>query len=231
MGHRDDTQMMGSEIHFPTTSWTLVRSSANLKALDSLITIYWKPLYFFVRQQGHSNETAKDIVQEFLKTLMERDAIKRADPARGRFRTFLLASLSNFLKDWAKAESRLKRGGDQTIFSLDFASGESEFVREVARGESPETLLNRAWAYSLWRHARDELKGDPAHLEAFRMYLADADYAAICRKTGLTEAAAKTAVHRLKGQLRDIVTGHLRATVANEEDLEVELAEFLALLR
>ena len=129
MGHRDDTQMMGSEIHFPTTSWTLVRSSANLKALDSLITIYWKPLYFFVRQQGHSNETAKDIVQEFLKTLMERDAIKRADPARGRFRTFLLASLSNFLKDWAKAESRLKRGGDQTIFSLDFASGESEFVR------------------------------------------------------------------------------------------------------
>jgi RNA polymerase sigma factor (sigma-70 family) len=231
MGHRDDTQMMGSEIHFPTTSWTLVRSSANLKALDSLITIYWKPLYFFVRQQGHSNETAKDIVQEFLKTLMERDAIKRADPARGRFRTFLLASLSNFLKDWAKAESRLKRGGDQTIFSLDFASGESEFVREVARGESPETVLNRAWAYSLWRHALDELKGDPAHLEAFRMYLADSDYAAICRKTGLTEAAAKTAVHRLKGQLRDIVTGHLRETVANEEDLEVELAEFLALLR
>jgi RNA polymerase sigma factor (sigma-70 family) len=231
MGHRDDTQMMGSEIHFPTTSWTLVRSSANLKALDSLITIYWKPLYFFVRQQGHSNETAKDIVQEFLKTLMERDAIKRADPARGRFRTFLLASLSNFLKDWAKAESRLKRGGDQTIFSLDFASGESEFVREVARGESPETLLNRAWAYSLWRHALDELKGDPAHLEAFRMYLADSDYAAICRKTGLTEAAAKTAVHRLKGQLRDIVTGHLRDTVASEEDLEVELAEFLALLR
>jgi RNA polymerase sigma-70 factor (ECF subfamily) len=231
MGHRDDTQMMGSEIHFPTTSWTLVRSSANLKALDSLITIYWKPLYFFVRQQGHSNETAKDIVQEFLKTLMERDAIKRADPARGRFRTFLLASLSNFLKDWAKSESRLKRGGDQTIFSLDFASGESEFVREVARGESPETLLNRAWAYSLWRHALDELKGDPAHLEAFRMYLADSDYAAICRKTGLTEAAAKTAVHRLKGQLRDIVTGHLRETVANEEDLEVELAEFLALLR
>jgi len=231
MGHRDDTQMMGSEIHFPTTSWTLVRSSANLKALDSLITIYWKPLYFFVRQQGHSNETAKDIVQEFLKTLMERDAIKRADPARGRFRTFLLASLSNFLKDWAKAESRLKRGGDQTIFSLDFASGESEFVREVARGESPETVLNRAWAYSLWRHALDELKGDPAHLEAFRMYLADSDYAAICRKTGLTEAAAKTAVHRLKGQLRDIVTGHLRDTVASEEDLEVELAEFLALLR
>src|SRR6516162_7032248 len=142
MSHRDDTQMMGDRIHFPPTSWTLVRSSHNLKALSSLVSVYWKPLYFFVRQQGFPNETAKDIVQEFLKTLMERGSLKRADPARGRFRTFLLASLSNFLKDRAKAESRLKRGGDQTIFSLDFATGENEFTREVASGESPETILN-----------------------------------------------------------------------------------------
>jgi len=162
---------------------------------------------------------------------MERGSLKRADPARGRFRTFLLASLSNFLKDRAKAESRQKRGGDQTIFSLDFSSGETEFVREVSRGDSPETILNRAWAYSLWRHAIDELKGDPAHLDAFRMYLADSEYTAICSKTGLSESAAKTAIHRLKGQLRDIVIGHLQETAANEEDLEVELAEFLALLR
>jgi RNA polymerase sigma-70 factor (ECF subfamily) len=231
MSHRDDTQMMGDRIHFPPTSWTLVRSSHNLKALSSLVSVYWKPLYFFVRQQGFPNETAKDIVQEFLKTLMERGSLKRADPARGRFRTFLLASLSNFLKDRAKAESRLKRGGDQTIFSLDFATGENEFTREVASGESPETILNRAWAYSLWRHAIDELKGDPTHLEAFRGYLADECYETICAKTGLSEAAAKTAVHRLKGQLREIVIGHLRETAASEEDLEAELAEFLALLR
>jgi RNA polymerase sigma-70 factor (ECF subfamily) len=231
MSHRDDTQMMGDQIHFPPTSWTLVRSSRNLKALSSLVSVYWKPLYFFVRQQGYPNETAKDIVQEFLKTLLERGSLQRADPARGRFRTFLLASLSNFLKDRVKAESRLKRGGDQTIFSLDFARGEAEFVREVARGESPETILNRAWAYSLWRHSIDELKGDPAHLEAFRGYLADNDYATICAKTGLSEAAAKTAVHRLKAQLREIVLGHLRQTAASEEDLEAELAEFLALLR
>jgi RNA polymerase sigma-70 factor (ECF subfamily) len=231
MSHRDDTQMMGEQVRFPVTSWTLVRSSQNLKALSTLVTVYWKPLYFFVRQQGYPNETAKDIVQEFLKTLLERGSLRRADPARGRFRTFLLASLSNFLKDRAKAESRLKRGGDQTIFSLDFAAGENEFVREVARGESPETLLNRAWAYSLWRHAIDELKGDPAHLDAFRRYLADEDYATIAEKTGLSEAAAKTAVHRLKAQLREIVIEHLRQTAGNEEDLEAELAEFLALLR
>jgi RNA polymerase sigma factor (sigma-70 family) len=231
MRQRDDTQMMGDQVRFPTTRWNLVQSSMNMKALNSLVTIYWKPLYFFVRQHGYSNETSKDIIQEFLKTLLERGSLKRADPARGRFRTFLLAALSNFLKDCSKAESRLKRGGDQPIFSLDFVKGESEFAFEVAQGESPETVLNRAWARSLWSHSIDELKGDPAHLEAFRLYLADAEYGAIAASTGLSESAAKTAVHRLKGQLRTIVTGHIRDTAANEDDLEAELAEFLDLLR
>ncbi|HLY08157.1 MAG TPA: sigma-70 family RNA polymerase sigma factor [Planctomycetota bacterium] len=231
MKPRDDTQMMGDQYRFPTTRWNLVESSRNMKVLDSLVSIYWKPLYFFVRQHGHNNETSKDIVQDFLKTLLERNAFHRADPARGRFRTFLLAALTNFLKDRSKAESRLKRGGDQPIFSLDFAQGESEFAMEVARGERPETVLNRTWALSLWRHSLDELRGDPAHLEAFRLYLADVGYGEITRKTGLSEAAAKTAVHRLKGQLRTIVTGHLSETVANEEDLQAELTEFLDLLR
>lgn len=231
MRQRDDTQMMGEQHRFPTTRWNLVQSSRDMKALDSLVTIYWKPLYFFVRQHGYSNEASKDIVQEFLKTLLERGSLKRADPTRGRFRTFLLAALTNFLKDCSKAESRLKRGGDQSIFSLDFARGESEFAIEVSKGESPETVLNRTWARALWRHSIDELLGDPAHLEAFRLYLADVDYETIARRTGLSESAAKTAVHRLKGQLRTIVTAHIRETAANEDDLEAELAEFLDLLR
>jgi RNA polymerase sigma factor (sigma-70 family) len=231
MRHRDDTQMMGDQVRFPTTRWNLVQSSINMKALDSLVKIYWKPLYFFVRQHGYDNEASKDIIQEFLKTLLERGSLKRADPARGRFRTFLLAALTNFLKDCSKAESRLKRGGDQPVFSLDFAGGETEFAIEVARGESPEMVLHRAWAQSLWRHSIDELRGDPAHLEAFRLYLADVAYEDISRRTGLSESAAKTAVHRLKGQLRTIVTGHIRETAANEDDLEAELSEFLDLLR
>jgi RNA polymerase sigma factor (sigma-70 family) len=231
MRPRDDTQMMGDNGRFPTTRWNLVESSRNMRVLDSLVSIYWKPLYFFVRQHGYDNETSKDIVQEFLRTLLERDALKRADPARGRFRTFLLAALTNFLKDWCKAESRLKRGGQQAVFSLDFSRGETEFTLEAARGETPETVLNRSWARSLWRHSIDELKGDPAHLEAFRLYLADANYGLISRETGLSDSAAKTAVHRLKGQLRTIVTDHLRQTAANEDELEAELSDFLALLR
>jgi RNA polymerase sigma-70 factor (ECF subfamily) len=226
----NDTQMMGDRNQFPTTSWSLVRSSRNVQALDRLIKVYWKPLYFFVRQKGYNNETSKDVVQSFLTTLMERDAFSKADPERGKFRSFLLAALTNFLKDCSKAETCLKRGGARPIFSLDFVAGEAEYSVEVARGETPETVLNKAWARSLWRHALGELKGEPSHLKAFHLYLGDSDYKAICESTGLSESAAKSAIHRMKGQLREIITGHIRDTVSSEEELEAEVSEFKSLL-
>lgn len=225
-----DTQMMGSDTRFPTTRWNLVQTYRDLKSLEALVRIYWKPLYFFVRRAGHDNETAKDVVQEFLTALLERGAFGKADPARGRFRTFLLASLSNFLKDWARTAGREKRGGGRPLFSLDFAHGEREYSGHPSADETPEALLNRAWAQSLWEVSLSELQGEPAHLEAFRLYLANSEYKAITEKTGLSEAAAKTAVHRLKGQLRDLIVAHIRHTVASEDDLKEEVAEFMALL-
>lgn len=230
VAHEDDTQMMGDQVRFPATSWSLVVSSRNVEALGRLITIYWKPLYFFVRQHGHGNEAAKDIIQDFLTTLIERGSLSKADPQRGKFRTFLLVSLTNFLKDEAKAEGRAKRGGGRPLFSLDFVVGESEFQRDVGREESPEAVLDRAWARSLWQRCLSLLEGEPAHLEAFRLYLADMPYAAIAGKTGLSEGAAKVAVHRLKAQLREIVLEHLRETSGDGEHLSGELDEFMSLL-
>src|SRR5688572_13058246 len=227
---KNDTKILGPNHEFDTTSWSLIRAVGDVNAFDTFVRIYWKPLYFFVRQHGHDNESAKDIVQEFMTTVLERGTLSKADPARGRFRTFLLASLTNFMKDQAKAASRQKRGGDQTILSLDFASGEREYTMEVASGENPEMVLHRAWARSLWKQAISELKAEPAHLEAFHLYLADADYDTIAAKTGLTPAAAKMAVHRLKGQLRDTVQHYMVQTVSDESELKAEMAEFLQLL-
>ncbi|MFN3485503.1 MAG: RNA polymerase sigma factor [Planctomycetota bacterium] len=225
-----DTQMMGSQARFQTTQWSLVRASEDVKALDDLISIYWKPLYFYVRRRGYGNEAAKDIVQEFLTGLLERGAIARADPSRGRFRTFLLTSLGRFLQDWAKTAGRKKRGAGQTILSLDFAAGEREYALEVAAGDPPERVLHRAWARSLWERSIAQLEGEPSHREAFRLYLADADYKTIAARTGLSEAAAKTAVHRIKAQLKEIVLGHLRRTASSEQEVQAELSDFLALL-
>ena len=227
---KNDTRILGPNHEFDTTSWSLIRAVGDVGAFDTFVRIYWKPLYFFVRQHGLDNETAKDIVQEFMTTMLERGSLTKADPARGRFRTFLLAALTNFMKDRLKAAARQKRGGDQTILSLDFADGEREYVLEVASGEKPETVLNRTWARTLWKQAITELKGEPSHLEAFQLYLGDAGYEEIAKKTGLTPAAAKMAVHRMKGQLRDIVQHYILQTVQDEDELKVEIAEFMSLL-
>jgi len=227
---RNDTEMMGGRNSFQTTSWSLVRSVHNVQALDALISIYWKPLYFFVRQKGNDNESAKDIVQEFLTTLLSKETLKKADASRGRFRTFLLAALENFMKDRLKFAAREKRGGGHKIVSLDFSTGESEYTLQVQAGESPETVLNRAWARSLWEDSLARLRGVPSHLEALKLYLSNADYKEIAAKTGLSESAAKTAVHRLRGQLRDIITDHIRQTVSTEEDLRNEVSELMELL-
>jgi CheY-like chemotaxis protein len=108
-GRRQDTDILGNQINFQKTSWDLVRAAPSVEALDALIRMYWKPLYFFVRQRGFGNEEAKDIVQEFLAIALEHDMIPKADPLRGRFRTFLLAALTNFLKDRRRAEICARR--------------------------------------------------------------------------------------------------------------------------
>jgi RNA polymerase sigma factor (sigma-70 family) len=226
----DDTRMMGGRKQFPTTSWNLVRTARTLKSLDRLISVYWKPLYFFVRRRGYDNEAAKDAVQGFLTAVLEKGSFNKADPKRGRFRTFLLVSFSNYLRDSMKAESRAKRGGKRAIFSLDFKAGEAEYAVEALPGDSPETVLNRAWAKNLWKHAITELKADPAHLKAFELYLADTDYNVITQKTGLTYGAAKAAIHRVKSQLRDIIVDHIQETVTSDEELKAEVAEFMGLL-
>ncbi len=228
---RGETKIGGDVRGFQTTKWNLVLAAHDAAAMEALIRIYWKPLYFFVRREGYDCETAKDIVQEFLAGLLERGAIFQADPARGRFRAFLRASMSNFLKDRSKAASREKREGGRRTLSLDFARGEAEYEKlQPSAGETPEQMLSRAWARSLWEDSLAELSGERPHLEAFRLYLKNEDYAGIARKTGLSESAAKVAVHRLKGKLRELIVARIRETVTTPKDLKEEIAEFRELL-
>ena len=225
-----DTAAMGKRVTFQTTRWNLVRSDQDPEVLGTLISTYWKPLYFFVRQRGFDNETAKDIVQEFMTKLLQRRSFKRADPARGRFRTFLLCALENFIKDRARLASRDKRGGGHRLLAIDFARGESDFAAQVGPSETPEMALNRGWARSLWEQSLKELQAEPAHLEAFKLYLVDASYRRISQETGLQEREIGSVLRRLKGQLKHIIVGHIRETVTNESDLAAEVEEFRALL-
>jgi RNA polymerase sigma-70 factor (ECF subfamily) len=227
---RQDTDILGNQIAFQSTSWDLVRLAPKVEALDALIRIYWKPLYFFVRQRGFGNEEAKDIVQEFLAVALEHGMIPRADPLRGRFRTFLLAALNNFLKDRHRFWGRQKRGSGNVPMSLDLDLGEPRVARAASGGEPPETIVDRAWAKGLLGQCISELVGKPAHLQAFNLQMLGVDYVSIGKTTGLTETAAKTAVHRLRVRLRGIIRSHLHLQNATEEEVGREVAEFASLL-
>jgi RNA polymerase sigma factor (sigma-70 family) len=228
---RHDTEILGDNVRFTKTSWDLVRAATQPKGMDELIRLYWKPLYYFVRQKGFDNETAKDMVQGFLADALERGTIAKADPSRGKFRTFLLAALSNFMKDWHKSSNRLKRGGGQSTLSLDFDAGERQYAFEVASGELPETTLDRAWAQSAFDACVAELQGTPRHLQAFRMVLQGSSYLEIAEELGISESAAKTAVFRLRQQLREGVLRRMSPKGGSSSDEPLSMADFAALLR
>lgn len=228
---RRETDLMGHERQFPGTSWDLIRPRPNLQSLDVLVRRYWKPLYFFVRRHGFDVETSKDIVQAFMANMLTRDRFAKADPRLGKFRSFILAAISNFIKDWSKTSARLKRGGGARVLSLDVSSVESGGSRQIESAEeTPERRLNREWARSLLDQARSELTGSPTHLAAFDLYLDGSSYDEIASKTGLSETAAKVAVHRLRGKLRQILIARIAETVGTDEDLEAELSEFVSLV-
>jgi RNA polymerase sigma factor (sigma-70 family) len=229
-GRRQDTEILGNQINFQNTSWDLVRAAPKTEALDALIRIYWKPLYFFVRQRGIPNEEAKDIVQEFLASALEHGMIPKADPLRGRFRTFLLAALTNFMKDRHRSSGRQKRGGGHVPMSLDLELGEPRYARAVNTGEAPETIIDRAWAKGLLGQCILELVGKPSHLQAFELQMQGVDYVTIAKATGLTETAAKTAVHRLRVRLRGIIRSHLSLEKSTDSEVGREVAEFASLL-
>lgn len=226
-----DTDILGQRVDFQETSWGLVRAARDPGSLDTLIRLYWKALYFFVRQQGYDNETAKDIVQEFLLNALEHDTILKADRTRGRFRTYLLATLGNFLKDRHRSSGRRKRGGGRLPLSLDWEASQQGHLRVDDAQDRPEAVVDRAWARDTLQRCISKLRGKPSHLQAFELSMNGMDYGRITEETGLGESAAKTAVHRLRRKLRDIIRGQFGGPQATEEEVDTQVHEFSSLLR
>ena len=140
---------------FEATRWSIVAAAGAAdsqraqRALEHLCSAYWYPLYAFVRRQGHSPHDAQDLTQEFFARLLARNFLGDADPAKGRFRSFLLGALKHFLSDeWDRARAQ-KRGGGQQPISLDAESAETRYQLEPADESSAEKIYERRWALAL----------------------------------------------------------------------------------
>ena len=225
---------------FETTRWSVVLaavaggpSAGADEALATLCESYWYPLYAFLRSRGYSAEDAQDLTQSFFARLLEKQTIRHADPARGRFRSFLLSSLKNFAANERDRAGAARRGGDIPILSLELETAEGRFGMELPTDETPERIYDRHWALALLDRVMSRLDADAVHsgkplqFDRLKSYLTGdqphLSYAQTASDLGTSEGAVKVAVHRLRRRFRDLVRDEIAQTLSSPEEIDDEL--------
>jgi DNA-directed RNA polymerase specialized sigma24 family protein len=224
---------------FLSTHWSIVVRAGRADdsdardALAFLCQRYWYPLYVFVRKKGLAPERAEDLTQGFFTRLIEKQVLEQAVPSRGRFRTFLLTSLQNFLaNEWDQAAAQ-KRGGGRALLSLDVEAGESKLRFEPSHDRTPEKIFDRAWAVQLLElvvgRLRQEFadKGKAAEFDVLQVFLAGkhavASYERTAAEMGISAAAIRQAAHRLRKRYRELLRAEVAETVATEDEIDDEI--------
>ena len=231
---------------FTTTHWSVVLSAIDAhapggpEALAQLCRTYWYPLYAFIRRKGYDCHDAEDLTQSFLVRLTTSDFIQKADPERGRFRSYLLTALNRFVADEWRTANRQRRGGGQALLSLDAATAEERYVREPSDLGSPERLYERRWATTLIEQALARLESEFNALGNAELFAAlqgsmlgegaNQSYTEIAARLGLTEGAVKSAVYRLRQRYQILLREEIARTVATGEEVEDELRHLFTVL-
>ena len=231
---------------FATTRWSIVLAAGqsvspeSRRALESLCEAYWFPVYAYVRRLVARVEDAQDLTQGFFTHLLDKDAIAKANPDRGRFRAFLLTALKNFFaNEWHKDHAE-KRGGGQRALSLDFDSGESRYQIEPAHELTPEKLFERRWVLTLLDQVLNSLKMELAHAGKESQFeqlkaaivgeMASTDYERAAAALGITSAAAKQAAYRMRKRYRELFRQEVARTVEDDSEVDDEIGRLLETL-
>jgi RNA polymerase sigma-70 factor (ECF subfamily) len=232
--------MVDGSPRFCTTSWTMVlacgdrANSDNARAaLSNLYQAYWYPLYAYLRRRGQSEQDAEDIVQSFYAFLQEKHAIRRADRERGKFRTFLLSSLQNFLSHASERARAAKRGGGHEPIFLDALEAKERYRLDPADDETPETVFETRWAHALLEQTlagvRNDFtaRGKQRLFEGLQPFLTEepgeTSYKSAADRLGLPLSAIKTSIHRMRRDYRARLREEIGRTVANPEEIDEEM--------
>ena len=224
---------------FQTTKWTLVLQAGRgdgaqaQTALASLCEAYWYPLYEFVRRQGYSADQAADLVQGYFALLLEKGFLTKVDRAAGRFRSFLLSSLKHYLYNEYDKAHRLKRGADVPHVSIDGRVAEHRFSIEPADPRTPEDAYVRRWALTVIDRVLAALEAEQTSEEQQKRfhrledYLTGVEpkkpYAEAAADLGVSEAAVRVAVHRLRGRFGAVLRDEISNTVNRPEEVDSEI--------
>lgn len=237
----------GARAQFQDTHWSVVLAAGRSDsaraqtALEALCHTYWYPLYAHARRRGHDHHAAQDVTQGFFAQLLEKQWLDAVAPEKGRFRSFLLAALDNFLaNEWRHAQAA-KRGGGQTIVSLEETrAGEERFAREPASQAGPERAFDKTWAATLLGEALGRLqqefagRGRAAHFEDWKVFLTREatvpDCEASASRLGMSAGAVTVAVHRLRERYGELLREAVAHTVPDAADVDEELRYLFSLL-
>ena len=232
--------------NFALTHWSVVVAATGSDsthartALEKLCRTYWQPIYAFVRRQGHSPHDAQDLTQEFFARLLEKKSLADVDRAKGRFRSFLLASLKHFLaNEWDKARAE-KRGGGRVLIPIDANAAETTCGVDPADGVTAEKIFERRWALTLLDHVLQRLReehirdGKEKLFEQLKLTLTEASrsvpYAEIATRLDMSEGAVKVAVHRLRQRYRELLRAEIAETVTSPAEVEEEIRALFSAL-
>ena len=231
---------------FVTTRWSVVLAagletgSRGADALESLCRAYWFPLYAYIRREGRSPEDAQDLTQEFLSRMLARGDFAVARPEKGRFRSYLLGALKHFLADERDRASAAKRGGGETVFSLDAENPEARYAQELAGSEPSEREFDRRWATAILDQALIRLRaefsdaGKQSMFDALKPFLSAppgrGEYDDAAARLEMSAGAVAVTVHRLRQRYGELVRAEIAGTVGDPGEVEAELRQLFAAL-
>jgi RNA polymerase sigma factor (sigma-70 family) len=226
---------------FRTTHWSVVLLSAQSQlpgsrtALTDLCRLYWYPLYFFVRRRGYSSEDAQDLTQGFFLSLLERKSLRQVTPEKGRFRSFLLAALKNYLSDAFDREKSIRRGGQIEFVTLDFETGEERYLGEPMESLTAEKIFDARWAMTLLNHAIERLhteyaaEGKTTIIETLQPFLDPTNsqrlpsYEEAAAKLRVSLGSVRTLIHRLRKRYSELLREEVARTVTDPETVDEEI--------
>lgn len=231
---------------FNTTHWSVVLlagqegSSEAASALEHLCRTYWYPLYAYARRQGHSPADGEDLTQQFFAGFLEKKYFGLADPERGRFRSFLLASFKHFLANEYNRSRTAKRGGLYGFVSWDEAEAEARYSKDLAHETSPEKLFEQTWVLTLLDNVMRNLQreyvraGKEKLFDALQVFLSgeksETTYKQIGESLQMGESAIKMAISRLRQRYGEMLRREIAHTVTGTTSVEQELRHLLGAL-
>jgi RNA polymerase sigma factor (sigma-70 family) len=230
---------------FVTTHWSVIlraggdNAAAADAALEQLCGTYWFPLYAYVRRRGFSEHDAEDLTQGFFAQLLDRESLRRVDKHKGRFRSFLLASINYFIADQRDVATAKKRGGGRSVVSFDAQEAETRYRMEPMDKRTPEMLFEQRWAMALLDRVLAKLSEEFTGAEKSRLFEAlqpflvegvrESTYAEAGRTIGMSEEAFKKAVQRMRRRYHQLFREEIRHTVETAGEVEEELRNLCAL--